>query len=78
MGEWTYSSKHNLPLIKQKKNSVTLVSKRTIPTERLSLVGEVSATSYWICKYFLQSKMQDLGSFLRVYHSSNLEFGRSR
>jgi hypothetical protein len=30
-------------LFKLRKNSVTLVRKRTIPTERLPLVGEVSA-----------------------------------
>jgi hypothetical protein len=44
---WTHLSEHiGVCIIKLKLNSVAVVRKRTIPTERPPLVGEVSANLY--------------------------------
>jgi hypothetical protein len=41
--ELAVTSNRNLMIFKEQKNSVALVRKRSIPTERPPLLGEVSA-----------------------------------
>ena len=46
--ETKYQERRYSKLTRIKKNSVTLVPKRTIPTERPPPVGEVSGQSFWL------------------------------